>query len=147
MIEFALFCIATVGMTSIIVQGVLFQPLRQYMGGLAERSRLRREQAAKGRRRTLMEDLSELLNCAQCVGFWCGLLCGVFLVSTGCLTTTGISRFMMWLCCGFGGSFLSAFGCHALDWIFYRKMNALRQLEEQDLILAERRGAVEDSAL
>jgi hypothetical protein len=43
-----------------------------------------------------------------------------------------------------GGSFLASFGCNAIDWVFYRKMNALRQLEEQDLMLAERRANLEN---
>ena len=145
MIEWALFCFATIGMTSILVQGVLFLPFRQYIGDLAAKSRLRREQAAQGTNitptRAFIEWISKMLHCAQCCGFWCGLFCGLLLLPE-CFT--GFHGLLMWFCCGLGGSFLAALGCNVLDWVFYRKMNALRQLEEQDLILAERRGAVED---
>jgi hypothetical protein len=150
MIEFALFCIATVGMTSIIVQGVIFLPIRRYVGNLAERNRLRREQAAqdanRSPRRAFIEWLSDLLNCAQCAGFWCGIFCGLILLSSDSFAGTGVNRLLMWFCCGLGGSFLSAFGCNMLDLVFYHKMNALRQLEEQDLILAERQGISNNSA-
>ena len=162
MTEFLLFCIATVGMTSIITQGVIFQPFRQFIGNWAERVHTRREQAGKVRR-SLIEWFNELINCAQCTGFWCGLFCGLFLVTSdhfmlaspsnnmwfdGLWTQfkqvylhkmPGWNRLLMWFCCGLGGSFLSALGCNLIDWIFYRKMNALRRLEEQDIMLAERR--------
>ena len=145
MIEFLLFCIATVGMTSIIVQGVIFLPFRQLIGDWAERVHVRREQAGSVPHRSLVEWFNELINCAQCTGFWCGLFCGLFLISSDAFWITGddlrqiINRLLMWFGCGVGGSFLSALGCNAVDWIFYHKMNALRHLEEQDLMLAERR--------
>ena len=170
MVEFLLFCIATVGMTSIIVQGVIFQPFRQFFGDWAEKIHIRREQAGKKNRRSLVEWFSELINCAQCTGFWCGLFCGIFLLTTGGYGLAGfgiylpgttlqidvsasvtynyltfdyvimLNRLLMGFCCGVGGSFLASVGCNFIDWGFYRKMNALRQLEEQDLILAQRRG-------
>lgn len=142
MTEFLLFCIATVGMTSIITQGVIFQPFRQYFGDWAERIHELREQKAQttGRipRRSCVEWFHELINCAQCTGFWCGLFCGLLFaqpVSTYCA--------LVWFCYGLGGSFLASLGCNAIDWVFYRKMNALRQLEEQDFMLAERRANLE----
>jgi hypothetical protein len=144
MTEFLLFCIAAVGMTSIIVQGVIFQPFRQFVGNWAENVRTRREQVGKVSR-SLIEWFNELINCAQCTGFWCGLFCGLLFIP---LENCGITEFdlrllprllLMWFCCGLGGSFLSSLGCNVIDWVFYRKMNALRQLEEQDIMLAERR--------
>jgi hypothetical protein len=171
MTEFLLFCIATVGMTSIITQGVIFQPFRQFFGDWAEQIREQRELKAQaiGRnsRRSCVEWFSEMINCAQCAGFWCGLFCGLFLVAQcdfsmlykpiGVEAVDGGFRWkkigldfhqaayflLMWFCCGLGGSFLSALGCNAIDWVFYRKMNALRQLEEQDIMLADRRANLE----
>ena len=189
MVEFLLFCIATVGMTSIIVQGVIFLPFRRFIGNWAERVHQDREQKAHAAnqipRWSLIEWFNELINCAQCTGFWCGLFCGLFLLTsenyegTGImkLTTPAIIRFesthdgtiestistvpkieskvesnflvmnrlLMWFCCGVGGSFLSAFGSHAIEWVFYRKMNALRQWEEQDLMLAARRAELPET--
>jgi len=46
---------------------------------------------------------------------------------------------LMLFCCGVGGSFLATLGSNVIEWISYRKMNALRHWEEQDLTLAERR--------
>ena len=167
MVEFLLFCIATVGMTSIITQGVIFLPFRQRIGDWAEGVRVHRERKLQERggvsptvpSRSMVEWFSELINCAQCTGFWCGLFCGLFLVTaTGNFWFVDDGRFvpegfwsrapiidrdvvnflLMWFCCGLGGSFLSAFGCNVIDWVFYHKMNALRQLEEQDLALAAR---------
>ena len=149
MIEFLLFCIATVGMTSIIVQGVIFLPFRQFFGDWAEKIHHRREQTGKKNRRSLIEWFNELINCAQCTGLWCGLFCGLFFMSSDALWITGndlrqvVNRLLMWFCCGLGGSFLASLGCNVIDWVFYRKMNALRQLEEQDIILAERRAPSE----
>jgi hypothetical protein len=141
MTEFLLFCIATVGMTSIITQGVIFQPFRQFIGNWAEKAINRREQKAQATgklpRRQLIEWFNELINCAQCTGFWCGLFCGLYFLSGRHLLEG--NHLLTWLCYGFGGSFLSALGCNVIDWVFYRKMNALRQLEEQDLMLAARR--------
>ena len=143
MVEFLLFCIATVGMTSIIVQGVIFQPFRQSIGDWAERIRVRRERKAQERsgvspptlRRSLVEWFNELINCAQCTGFWCGLFCGLVLFPH---EITGVKPLLTWFCYGLGGSFLAALGCNMIDWVFYHKMNALRHLEEQDLMLAAR---------
>jgi len=151
MVEFLLFCIATVGMTSIIVQGVIFLPFRQFIGDWADTIHHRREQTEKVSRRSLVEWFNELINCAQCTGFWCGLFCGLFFVMSYCPavppTGAGLSlcySLLMWFCCGLGGSFLASFGCNAVDWVFYHKMNALRHLEEQDIMLAERRATLHE---
>ena len=157
-VEFLLFCIATVGMTLIITQGGILRPFRQFLGDRAERIRERREhkEQATGRKtcQSLVEWFNELINCAQCTGFWCGLFCGFLLVPWEAWRTLNDFRFvagaplplkffLLWFCCGLGGSFLASLGSNFIDWIFYRKMNALRQLEEQDMVLAERRGNVE----
>ena len=134
MVEFLLFCTATVGMTSIIVQGVIFMPFRQFVD----------DWAAKIPRRSWVGRFNELIHCTQCTGFWCGLFCGLFLLSSDALWMTGtdirqmVNRLLMWFCCGLGGSFLSPLGCNVIDWVFYYAMSARRHLEEQDLMLAER---------
>jgi hypothetical protein len=147
MVEFLLFCIATVGMTSIITQGVIFQPFRQFFGDWAERIREQRERKAQERggvslpvpRRSCIEWFSELINCAQCTGFWCGLFCGL-MIYFDVENLFNLYIYATVFCCGLGGSFLASLGSNLIDLIFYRKMNALRQLEEQDMILAERHG-------
>jgi len=155
MVEFLLFCIATVGMTSIITQGVIFQPFRQFVGDWAEKIRVRREQGAhitnKNPRRSFVEWFNELINCAQCTGFWCGLFCGLFFILPEFYEAVGSPLFALvlllkWFCCGLGGSFLAALGCIVIDWVFYLRMNALRRWEEQDLMLAERQAALHSHA-
>jgi hypothetical protein len=162
-------------MASIITQGSIFFPFRQYVGNWAEAIRERREKKAQEQggishpvsRRSMIEWFNELINCAQCTGFWCGLFCGFLLyqpeITWGDLKLLSeyffatfiplyfaneyiwqivyrlFSWIFVWVCCGLGGSFLSALGCNAIEWVFYRKMNALRQLEEQDIALAERK--------
>jgi len=152
MIEFLLFCIATVGMTSIIVQGVVFQPFRQSVGDWAEKNRVHRERKAQEQggvspsvsHRSLVEWFNELINCAQCTGFWCGLFCGLILCPHGIASAKFL---LVWFCCGVGGSFLAALGCNVIDWVFYHKMNALRHLEEQDLRLAARHTELQDGVV
>jgi len=156
MVEFLLFCIATVGMTSIITQGVVFLPFRQYVGDWAESIRIHREQKAhkpggvrlSAPRRSFIEWFNELIHCAQCTGFWCGLFCGLFFLLPECYGTSllGVPRLLLkWFCCGVGGSFLAALGCNLIDWVFYHKMNALRHLEEQDLMLAAHRAELDET--
>jgi len=144
MTEFLLFCIATVGMTLIITQGNILRPFREFLGNWAEKIREQRElkEQATGNKacRSLVEWFSELINCAQCTGFWCGLFCGTVLLPSG---IPGAKLLLIWFCCGLGGSFLASLGSNLIDLVFYRKMNALRQLEEQDMILAERRANAE----
>jgi hypothetical protein len=143
MTEFLLFCIATVGMTLIITQGNIFRPFRQFLGDWSERIRERRERNNRTMR-SCVEWFNELINCAQCTGFWCGLFCGLLLTkSLNGILTVSVDDFLTLFCCGLGGSFLASLGSNLIDWIFYRKMNALRQLEEQDVILAERRANLE----
>ena len=147
MTEFLLFCISTVGMTSIITQGVIFQPFRQFVGNWADRSHARRTEAGT-MRRSLIEWFNELINCAQCTGFWCGLFCGLLFIPYGVISefsNVWYSSLGTLFCYGLGGSFLSSLGCNLIDWVFYRKMNALRQLEEQDITLTERRANLERS--
>ena len=141
MIEFLLFCIATVGLTSIIMHGMILRPFREFVGSQAEKNHERREQKAleigKKSRRSLAEWLNELLNCAQCTGFWCGLFCGLIFITKDGFLLAGFPLLVL-LCCGFGGSFLATLGSNVIDLIFYRKMNALRHLEEQEQMIRDK---------
>ena len=149
--NFLLFCIATVGMTLIITQGGILRPFREFLGGWAERIREQREhkEQATGKKtcRSLVEWFNELINCAQCTGFWCGLFCGLFILypETRAITAFDdlLCHLLKWFCYGVGGSFLASLGCNAVEWVFYHKMNALRRLEEQDMILAAQRAELQ----
>jgi hypothetical protein len=82
--EILLFCLGTIGMTHILVDGSIFQWLRDLCDNW------------------LPSYLSKLIHCYQCAGFWCGLFCGwiafpqangwqIFL--TGCASSV-LSNFM-----------------------------------------------------
>lgn len=81
MINFLLFCFATIGMTNIIVDSNLFEPIRTWI------------------KNHLHTKISELFECHQCCGTWCGFICGGFLISW--------SLPIVFLC-GCAGSFLAS---------------------------------------
>jgi hypothetical protein len=56
--EIFLFTLGVIGMTHILVDATIFQPLRDWMDA------------------KLPEKVSKLIHCYQCTGFWCGLFCG-----------------------------------------------------------------------
>ncbi|GHT43019.1 hypothetical protein FACS189443_6590 [Planctomycetales bacterium] len=49
-----------------------------------------------------------------------------------------LKQILFWFCCGAAGSFLSSFADVVLEWVFYNKMVALRNLEEIDRMREER---------
>ena len=110
MFEFLLFAVATVGMTAILVEGAVFAPLRDH---LAERTRFLREKRERLKLKSTFafsEFLEGILTCFQCCGFWSGLFCGIFLLTSFSEIGVPERRFailhtlMMWFCCGVAGS-------------------------------------------
>lgn len=81
MISFLLFCFAVIGMTNIIVDSNLFEPVRDVL------------------KRLLPAYFYQLLECHQCCGTWCGFLCGWLLLST---------QLPVIFLCGCAGSFLAS---------------------------------------
>lgn len=81
MLNFFLFILATIGMTNIIVDSNLFQPVRNWL------------------KKVLPEKMYELVECHQCCGTWCGFFCGAFLISW---------HPMHIFFCGCAGSFLAS---------------------------------------
>ena len=149
-VGFLLFCIAAVGMTLIITRGNIFAPLRLFISGWSEQIRQRREQRAANtgkspRCKSCIEWLNDLINCDQCMGFWCGLFCGLLIALpsegstlTLCLPLTCLQILFVLFCCGLGGSFLAPLSSNIVDMVFYYKMNALRQLEDREAMIAQR---------
>ncbi|MCL2622471.1 MAG: DUF1360 domain-containing protein [Planctomycetaceae bacterium] len=90
MVDFLIFCLATVGLTAILVHGEIFLPLRDWL----EKHRSPEERQAdsmdggvkrheiKRRHRTWCGFLFKLIICYQCCGFWSGLFCGIFLTGS-----------------------------------------------------------------
>ncbi len=145
MTDFILFCLASVGTTLIVVRGEIFAPLRRFLANEAARIQRRRDKKNLPPGFTLIEFLNNLIGCVQCTGFWCGLFCGLFFVSSDCcrvgLDELGlrqiVNRGLMLFCCGAAGSFLSPLGDVLLDWLFYSKVLLVRRLEEVDRHRAE----------
>ncbi len=81
MINFLLFCFATIGMTNIFVDSNLFSPIRNLI------------------QKYLWTYVSQIFECHQCMGTWCGFICGYILLSTSPLLV---------LMCGCAGSFLAS---------------------------------------
>lgn len=82
-----LFALAAVGMTHIVVDGVILEGMRNWL------------------QRHLSERVYQVFECYQCAGFWCGMIAGYFTVA----------MFMPWwtqapitFFCGCAGSYLSA---------------------------------------
>lgn len=62
--DFILFLLATVGLTNIIVHGKIFEsviPIKPWL------------------KKKLSKDTYELFECCECMGFWCGLVCGLII--------------------------------------------------------------------
>lgn len=75
-----LFILATVGMTHIIIDGSIFQFLRDWIN------------------KNLPEKFAKLFQCYMCLGFWCGVIMGFLLFSN--------DPFQIFAC-GCAGSILS----------------------------------------
>ncbi|MDR0336546.1 MAG: DUF1360 domain-containing protein [Planctomycetaceae bacterium] len=140
MVDFLLFALASVGMTLILVRGTLFQPFRDFLVHRAERIRFNREQKGYSSGFTLTEFFLGLLSCAQCTGFWCGIFCGFFFITSDtCWVWLNnihnrylFNRILMLFCCGAAGSFLSVVGDIFLEWLFFSKMLLMRRFEDEE---------------
>jgi hypothetical protein len=75
-----IFILASIGMTHIIIDGSIFQFLRDWI------------------KNNLPEKIAKLFECYMCLGFWCGVFMGASL-----LTTDPVQVFA----CGCAGSILS----------------------------------------
>jgi hypothetical protein len=150
MVDFLLFAFASVGMMLILVRGTLFQPFRQFLADRAEQIRIRREEKGQKPHFTLTEFLFGLISCAQCMGFWCGLFCGVFFITSDTCWLgfyeravpevipnefNGrylFNRILMLFCCGTAGSFFSVAGDIFVEWLFYSKMLLMRRFDDEE---------------
>lgn len=144
MIDFFLFSFASVGMTLILVHGSLFQPLRQRLSDGVEQIQRRRLKKGLPPSFTLVEFFHGMIGCVQCTGFWCGVFCGLFLVTSdtywsGFAFFLGpryfLNRLMMLFCCGLASSFLAPVGNHWVDGLFFSK-----ELQARQLMLANGQG-------
>lgn len=87
--ELLLFCLAVIGLVHIIIDGSIFQSLRD-LGD-----------------KILPAKITELYKCYQCCGFWCGAFIGLFMF--GVYHAWPITVFLTFVC-GWAGSFISTSG-------------------------------------
>lgn len=90
-----LFALATVGLTNILVHGVIFDHIK--IAGRSVRQWMHYWDWSKS-----------LFTCYECTGTWAGFLCGWLVVS---------SHWSMILACGFAGAFLSAWNNLLFEWL------------------------------
>lgn len=117
MFQFLLFCFATVGLTAILVDGVIFAPARNWIAKEAQARRNMPGRFPKNKSNrsggSVFGFLESILTCYQCCGFWSGLFCGFYLITS--FSEIGIVNrswavahtLFMWLCTGLAGSLLA----------------------------------------
>jgi hypothetical protein len=110
-----LFCLATIGMTHIIVDGSILQWFRDLM------------------QKVLPNKLYEVFTCYQCMGFWCGLFCGYFTLIRPCLNwqTPWQMAFVWTFICGCASSFLSPWGAIYLNALEAKMVIEYKEKEEK----------------
>lgn len=83
-----LFCIASVGLTHIIVDSSLFLPIREWL----------KKNYSEEQPKTVGSAIRKIITCYQCCGVWCGWLVGAILFW---------GDWPVVICAGFACSFLS----------------------------------------
>jgi len=85
-VNLLLFCVAVVGMTHILVDSTIFEPIRNFF-------------------RERVPVIGKMMGCYQCSGFWCGLFLGLTILS-----------YNVWIvfAAGCAGSFLATLGANYL---------------------------------
>ncbi len=93
--NFILFLLAVIGMTHILVDGSIFKPVRDWLKTL------------------LPSSFYTLFECYMCMGFWCGLFLGFFMLSHDVCHV---------FAAGCAGSFLANFGSILLNYFLARSI-------------------------
>ncbi|MGL6226082.1 MAG: DUF1360 domain-containing protein [Thermoguttaceae bacterium] len=93
MCSFLLFCLATVGLTAILVDGTIFAPFRERLAAESQFLQEKRREKNLPEHKSFKEILHNILSCYQCCGFWSGLFCGFFFSSLLPLHLHGWSLF------------------------------------------------------
>ncbi|MDR0870990.1 MAG: DUF1360 domain-containing protein [Planctomycetaceae bacterium] len=141
--HFLLFCLASAGMTSIVVKGSIFRPFRDWLADETERTAHRREKRGLPPAFSLFGFVNDLISCVQCTGFWCGIFCGLFLVSSDFAAwllvpqssvafIVLVNRLLMLFCCGAAGSFSAMLGDVLFETLYFSKEYTARKLHEEE---------------
>ena len=140
MVHFLFFCLASVGLTAILVDGAVFASIRRYFAVEADRIRRRRERKNLPTWFSLYEAVHEILSCYQCCGFWSGLFCSLYLLTSQPFWN-GLSAdpwlllnsFFAVLLCGFVGSLLATVYLHGIEYVFSYRVLAQRSTPPEPL--------------
>ena len=126
--DFLIFCMATVGLTAILVDGKIFLPFRERLENRVREQEERQQTKGGKMRRTWSGFLLGIITCYQCCGFWSGLFCGLyFTVSHFVVFFSAKNPFVIFspfflLLCGFAGSFLATVYLMFAELIFAKTM-------------------------
>lgn len=92
-LDFVLFCLATIGMSHIIVDGSIFESFRSFVKKYSEKFKV--------------AYFGTLVECYMCSGTWCGFLMGYIFVSNDYFKIFG---------CGCAGGFISNFAAIIINY-------------------------------
>lgn len=98
MLNLILFVLATIGLTTIVLESSLFLPVRTFL------------------EKILPAKVYEVFKCNQCMGTWCGFFCGWALISHSPIII---------ICCGFAGSYVAVLGSVIVDYLGAKAYSAL----------------------
>lgn len=118
--EFLLFIFASIGFTNIMIDGSIFKSLREWIDKKTKPPIVEKVVVKSTDEFTppwFWVKVNQLFGCPQCMGFWCGVICGIMLLSFNPL---------IWIPCGFAGSFLSVLASYLF---IYLEANSLVDLE------------------
>ncbi len=103
MLNFVLFIFSLIGLSFIIVESTIFQPMRTWLkdGLIPQKLNFKFFVLIKNK-------LTKIVGCFQCTGFWSGVICGLLLVSFNPLIV---------FCCGCAGSFLTPLAVSIMNYI------------------------------
>lgn len=97
LVEFLLFVTSVIGLTHIVVDGKVFQPIRDFFD------------------RTFPKYISDAIHCYQCSGFWCGIICGSIFFTTSVDEWYILIGYL--LGSGWSGSFLANFSAMYFNYL------------------------------
>ena len=119
MVHLFFFCLASVGLTVILVDGTVFLPLRRYFADEATKIRRHRERKNLSPSFSLFETIHEILSCHQCCGFWAGLFCSPYLLTSEPFRGAWpVNNLFTVFFCGLTTSLLAIFYLRGVDYVF-----------------------------
>ena len=126
MITFVLFLLAAIGMTHVVVDGSVADPFRRFMKWITSKLLQWIEPLAEDQwyTKTLQwfaKIPGEVVDCHQCAGFWCGMICGYILI---------IGEFWPVVMCGFANSIAALTTAYVLTYLQARSMVDVGPTEE-----------------